>query len=51
MAKTNKHIILGLRKKIAAMAEEIMELRLELSKEEEKVFLLEERLKAGGKGA
>ncbi len=57
MAKTNKHIILGLRKKIAAMAEEIMELRTELSKEEEKVFVLEQKLNAvetlqgGGKRA
>tara|TARA_Y100000004_G_C8951224_1_gene428613 strand:- start:2370 stop:2555 length:186 start_codon:yes stop_codon:yes gene_type:complete len=61
MAKTNKHIILGLRKKIAAMAEEIMELRTELSKEEEKVFVLErtfahifsllETLQGGGKRA
>tara|TARA_Y100000004_G_C8856436_1_gene387066 strand:- start:523 stop:765 length:243 start_codon:yes stop_codon:yes gene_type:complete len=44
IAKTNKHIILGLRKKIAAMAEEIQELRIELSKEEEKVFVLEKKL-------
>lgn len=44
MAKTNKHIILQLRKKISSMAEEIMELRTELSKEEEKVFLLEKKL-------
>jgi len=46
MAKTNKHIILGLRKKIAAMAEEIQALRIELSKEEEKVFVLEQKVLA-----
>ena len=46
MAKTNKHIIMQLRKKIFSMAEEIMELRTELSKEEEKVFVLEQKLNA-----
>tara|TARA_Y100000004_G_scaffold7648_1_gene8548 strand:+ start:880 stop:1083 length:204 start_codon:yes stop_codon:yes gene_type:complete len=33
-----------LRRKISSMAEEIMELRTELSKEEEKVFVLEKKL-------
>ena len=44
MAKTNKHIIMQLRRKISSMAEEIMELRTELSKEEEKVFVLEQQI-------
>ena len=35
-----------LRKKISSMAEEIMELRIELSKKEEKVFVLEQQLTA-----
>ena len=57
IAKTNKHIILGLRKKISAMAQEIQDLRTELSKEEERVFVLEQKLNAcetlrgGGKRA
>lgn len=48
MAKTNKHIILQLRRKVSLMAEEIEGLRIELSKKEERVFELETRL-GGGK--
>ena len=48
MAKTNKHIVLQLRRKVSLMAQEIEGLRIELSKKEERVFELETRL-GGGK--
>lgn len=47
MAKTNKHIVLQLRRKVSLMAEEIEGLRIELSKKEERVFELETRLGGG----
>ena len=40
MAKTNKHKVLHLQRKIKLMAEEIEGLRIELSKMEEKYFEL-----------
>ena len=43
MAKTNKHKVLHLQRKIKLMAEEIEGLRIELSKMEEKNFELETR--------
>lgn len=44
MAKTNKHIVLQLRRKVSLMAEEIEGLRIELSKKEERVFELETQI-------
>ena len=40
MAKTNKHIVLQLRRKVSLMAEEIEGLRIELSQAEEKIIML-----------
>jgi len=40
MAKTNKHMVLVLRRKVFLMAEEIEGLRIELSKAEEKIMML-----------
>ncbi len=48
MAKTNKHKVLHLQRKIKLMSEEIEGLRIELSQKEERVFVLEQRL-GGGK--
>jgi len=44
MARTNKHMVLVLRRKVSLMAEEIEGLRIELSKAEEKILMLKLQL-------
>ncbi len=50
MARTNKHMVLVLRRKVSLMAEEIEGLRIELSKAEEKIMILKSLLETRTSG-
>ena len=50
MARTNKHMVLVLRRKVSLMAEEIEGLRIELSKAEEKIMMLKYELETRESG-